>query len=418
MSKRLLLPYGRSTIDANIDGFTLQGILTPLLNCDTIDEKETVSRACACPIDSLPLPGKVKKGQKIVVVTSDLTRPCPSRFILPFILKELAEAGIPEPDITIVIALGLHRPMTGAELEETVGSEICSRFHVVNHDPDQVIHLGETSFGTRVEIYKPIVEADFRICLGNVEFHYFAGFSGGAKAILPGCASAVTVKANHSLMVKSGARSGLIEGNPVRSDIEEGVAMLGVDYILNVVIDDDHRIVGAFAGDVTAAHRRGCEMVRQRGSIPISKVADVVLVGAGGYPKDINLYQAQKALDNAAHAVKQGGAIVLAAECREGLGNRNFERWLREASTPDDLLARLQASFELGGHKAAAIASVLKRSQVLLVSSLDDELVRTCGMIPHSDVNSALEEAIAGYKQPANLLVIPNGGAVLPSLAE
>jgi nickel-dependent lactate racemase len=254
--------------------------------------------------------------------------------------------------------------------------------------------------------------------LGNVEFHYFAGFSGGAKAIIPGCASQVTVKSNHGFMVRSDAKAGLIETNPVRADLEEGAAILGVDFILNVVIDDDHRIVGAFAGDVTSAHRQGCEMVRQRGSISISGEADVVLVSAGGYPKDINLYQAQKALDNASHAVKPGGAIVLVAECSEGLGNKTFERWMRETNTPDELLARLRTRFELGGHKAGAIASVLKRARVYLVSSLDDDLVRICGMIPQPDINVALEEAVGDSKQSVNLFVMPNGGAVLPRLVE
>jgi lactate racemase len=249
---------------------------------------------------------------------------------------------VPAEDVMVVLALGLHRPMTEAEMEAAVGSEVFRRVPVVNHDPADCLHLGVTSTGTPVEIYRPLVEADFRVCLGNLELHYFAGYSGGAKAVLPGCASRTTLNANHALMVRPEARAGRLAGNPVRADIEEGVALLGVDFILNVVMDG-HRLAGAVAGDVTAAHRRGCELVAARGIVEIERLADVVLVSAGGYPKDLNLYQAQKALDNAAYAVRDGGVLILAAECPEGLGNRTFEVWLTGA-TPDELLARIQQS--------------------------------------------------------------------------
>lgn len=233
--------------------------------------------------------------------------------------------------------------------------------------------------------------------------------------MLPGCASRATVRANHAMMVRPEAAAGRLEGNPVRADIEEGAAMLGVDFILNVVADGArHRIVGAVAGDVTAAHRRGCEIVAQRGIVPIERRADVVLVSAGGYPKDVNLYQAQKALDNAAYAVRDGGILILVAECPEGLGNRTFEAWMADADTPDELLERIQREFVLGGHKAAAIAAVLKRASVYLVSALPDELVRQCGMVPWGDLAEALDAAWIALGSEASLLVLPQGGSVLP----
>jgi nickel-dependent lactate racemase len=410
------LPFGHSKLDVRVDQFNPREILAVPTHHDETDETGLLRESLSHPIGSQRLSDLAREGQKVTLVASDMTRPCPTRRLLPPVLDELTKAGVPDSDVTIVIALGLHRAMDEDELEAAVGPDVYRRVRVINHDPEQVSRIGVTSFGTPVEIFTPVVESDLRICLGNIEFHYFAGFSGGAKAIMPGCASRATVEANHRLMTESEAQAGQLEGNPVRADLEEGVAMLGIDFILNVVVDDAHRVVAAFSGDCTAAHRRGCEMVAKRGTAPISKLADVVLVSGGGYPKDINLYQAQKALDNAAHAVRPGGIIILAAECSEGLGNQTFEQWMDDANTPDDLISRLQDSFELGGHKAAAIATVQKRADLYLVSDLPDELVRTCGMIPFASIDKALEAALAQSESPASLVVMPQGGGVLPRL--
>jgi nickel-dependent lactate racemase len=410
----LELPYGRGTVIAHVAEEALQGILLPRLSKEVADEAALLDAALAQPIGTPRLREIVHSGQHVVVVTSDLTRPCPSARLLPPVLDELAAAGIPDTAITVVMALGLHRPMTEAEMEAAVGAEVFRRVRVVNHDPADCVRLGVTSFGTPVEILRPLVQADVRVCLGNLELHYFAGYSGGAKALLPGCASRATLNANHSLMVRPEARAGRLAGNPVRADLEEGAAMLGIDFILNVVVDGaSHRIVGAVAGDVTAAHRLGCEMVAERGIIEIERPADIVLASAGGYPKDVNLYQAQKALDNAAYALRDGGVLILAAECPEGLGNATFEAWLSGAE-PDELLRRIQQEFVLGGHKAAAVAAVLRRAEVYLVSALSDDLVRRCGMTPFSDPDQALVAALGRMGTGAHVLALPQGGSILP----
>jgi nickel-dependent lactate racemase len=333
-------------------------------------------------------------------------------------LDELSAAGVPDQDILTIVALGLHRPMTTPELESAVGAGVYRRVRVVNHDPVDTVRLGVTSAGTPVELFRPLVEADLLVCLGNLELHYFAGYSGGAKAILPGCASETTVRANHAMMVRPGAAAARLEGNPVRADIEEGAGLLGVDFILNVLVDGNHRIASAVAGEVTAAHRRGCEIVARHSTIPVPGPADIVLVSAGGYPKDVNLYQAQKALDNAAHAVRQGGIIVLVAECREGYGNQTFETWMSEARSPDDLLDRIQQEFVLGGHKAAAVAAVLKRAQVWLVSTLPADSVQRCGLVPFDDVVKAMEAALGRTGPGAGIIVLPQGGSILPTTVE
>lgn len=412
------LPFGQGSVSARVPSENLLGIVSPRpLGPGAADEGELIRHALANPIGAPRLRDLARRGQKVVIVTSDLTRPCPSERLLPPVLAELAAAGVADADITIVIGLGLHRPMTEAELAAAVGDAVFRRFRVVNHDVNDTVRVGRTSFGTPVEIFREVVSADFRVCVGNLEFHYFAGYSGGAKAIVPGCASEATVTANHAMMVRPEAQAGRLEGNPVRADLEEGAAMVGVDFLFNAVVDGEHRIVQAVAGDAHAAHRVGCEWVSQRGKVPIPSLADIVLVSAGGYPKDVNLYQAQKALDNAAYAVRPGGIIILVAECPEGCGNRTFEQWMTGGDTPPALLKRIQERFVLGGHKAAAVAVVAQKAQVFLVSPSLSAL-RLAGMENYDSLEAALDEAWRRLGQGAKVLVLPEGGSVLPQPPE
>ena len=410
----LELPFGRSAVSVDAPTENILGVYTPQANGEVVDENVLLREALEKPACSPRLRDLVRPGQKIVIVTSDLTRPCPSERLLPLILDELAASGISDADVTVVIALGLHRPMSESELEATVGPDVYRRVAVINHDLRDIVRLGVTAAGTPVEIFRPVVESDVRICLGNVELHYFVGYSGGAKAILPGCASEATITANHAMMVRSEASAGRLEGNPVRGDIEEGVAMVGVDFILNVVLDGHHCIIGAVAGDVIVAHRRGCEIVAQRSTVTIPKQADIVLVSPGGYPSDVNLYQAQKALDNAQYSVRDGGLIILSAECSEGFGNQTFEAWMKSANSPEDVLGRIQQEFVIGGHKAAAIAAVLRRTTVFLVSAISPDSVRDCGLVPFSDLREAMQAAFDEVGQGADIIVMPNGGSILP----
>ena len=408
------LAYGHTQLNVTFPDTNLLGVLEPRSGGAQQDESVAIRRALAQPVGCPALCDLVSPGQRVTVITSDLTRPCPSERLLPYLLDELARAGIRDKDITIILALGLHRPMTGPEIEETVGTAIHTRVRVLNHDPTDVVWLGVTSRGTPVEILSAVVDADVRICVGNLELHYFAGYSGGAKAILPGCASRATIQANHAMMVKPEACAGSLDDNPVRLDLEEGAAMVGADFMLNAIVDSQHRVIGAVAGDIIAAHRKGCALVAEQRIVPISELADVVLVSAGGFPKDVNLYQAQKALDNAAYAVRQGGSIVLLAECSEGLGNVTFEAWLQEARSPDEVLERIQQEFVLGGHKAAAVASVLKKADAYLVSSMSAESVKRCGLLPFDDAQLAMQSALAQQGGSARVLVVPQGGSILP----
>jgi nickel-dependent lactate racemase len=262
-----------------------------------------------------------------------------------------------------------------------------------------------------------VAEADFRICLGNVEFHYFAGYSGGYKAIMPGVSTPEAIQANHRLMVDENAHAAKMEGNPLREDIEEAGAMVGVDFIVNAVLDEHRHIVYAAAGDVTKAHRDACRYLDKMYIKPIEKRADIVIVSQGGAPNDANLYQTHKALDNAKHAVRKCGTIILIGACNEGLGNKIFENWLLDAKKPADLIERVHREFKLGGHKAAAIAMVLENADVMLVSEMDDDFVKSIFLDPQKNAQAAFDKAMAKYGLAASVIAMPFGGATLPVAA-
>jgi nickel-dependent lactate racemase len=410
------LAYGHGLHSLQVPLSRLLGTFTPRLVKQDFREENLIHEALAHPIGTPQLRDLAKKGGRVAIVTSDLTRPCPSHRLLPFILEELDAAGIPDEDILIILALGLHRPMTEQEIGLALSPAIQRRFRVLNHDITDTLRLGVTSAGTPVEIFRPVVEADLRVCLGNVDFHYFAGYSGGAKAIFPGCASKAGVSANHSMMIQPGAAADRVDGNPVRADLEEAAILVGVDFILNVVVDGEHQVVGAVAGDLIAAHRKGCEMVAARGKVRIPHRADIVVASAGGYPKDINLYQAQKALDNASYFVRDEGVIILAAECPEGFGNQTFKSWILDAASPGHVLERIRREFVLGGHKAAAIAAVQARAKVHMVSSMLPDEVRRSGIAHFDSLTQAFEAATAELGAASSVLVLPHAGSILPEV--
>lgn len=378
--------------------------------------EEAVRRALDAPIGAPRLEEVVHAGETVAIVTSDITRPCPSWQILPSVLDRLYAAGIRREDITLVFALGSHRKLTEEEKKHLAGERVYAEIRCIDSDPGDCVHLGITDAGTPVDIFRPVAEADRVICLGNIEYHYFAGYSGGAKAVMPGVSTREAIQSNHSMMVREEACAGRLEDNPIREDIEQAGQILGIDYIVNVVLDEHKKIVYAVAGDVVKAHRAGCAFLDTLYSKTIKRKADIVIVSQGGAPKDLNLYQTQKALDNAKHAVRDGGIVILIGSCLEGLGEKTFEAWIHEAKAPHDLIDRVRTDFKLGGHKAAAIAMVLEHAQVYLVSEMPDELVHACFLKPYHDAQTALDDAFTVLGPDASVLAMPYGGSTLPHL--
>ncbi len=382
------------------------------------DEETLVREAFAAPIGAPLLRSIVQPGEKIVIVSSDISRPMPTWKVMPAVLDELYAGGVRPEDITLIFARGVHRAHTDEERRHLAGDRAYEEIRCVDSDREDFAMVGTTSRGTPVEIMRAVVEADRRICLGNIEFHYFAGFSGGAKAIMPGVSTRNSIRFNHSHMVEPGSHAGKLAGNPVREDIEEAAAMVGVDYIVNVVLDAHKHIIHAVAGDVTKAHRAGCAFLEQFYLTPIPARADIVLVSQGGAPKDANLYQLQKALDNAKHAVKPGGVIILIGCAKEGFGEEVFEEWFRAARKPQDLIDRLRENFVLGGHKAAAIAMVEQMADIYLVSDWAEDAVKQIFMTPFASAEAALRAAFKKCGADASVLAMPYGGSTLPRVEQ
>ena len=413
---KLTFGFGTGVQEVTLPDENLLGVLTGNRVAPGLTGEDEVRRALREPIGSLPLRQIVKPGEKIAIVTSDITRPMPTYKVMPALLDELYAAGVSKEDITLVFALGSHRKHTAQEQKKLAGERAFNEIRCVDADADDCILLGATAKGTPVEITRVVAEADRRICLGNIEFHYFAGYSGGAKALMPGVSTRAAIQANHSMMVLPECCAGALETNPLRMDIEEAGAICGIDFILNVVLSEHKEILKAVAGDAVAAHRAGCAFLDTLYSKPIPEKADIVLVSQGGAPKDLNLYQTQKALDNAKHAVKDGGVIILIGSCKEGLGEHTFEQWMKEASKASDLIERIRREFRLGGHKAAAIAMVLENADIYLVSEMEEALVRTAFLTPKASAQQALEDAFKKLGAHATVLAMPYGGSTLPKL--
>ncbi len=412
------LPYGHERIPLELpDGVSYQ-----LLQADRkeplADPEESLLKALRNPIASPPLRKVVKAGETVCLLVNDSTRVARSEFFLPYLVEELREAGIKEKDMFIVFTNGSHRALERSEMESLVGRAVASKIPMYNHfsrNSEDMVYVGKTSFDTSVYVNKKVMEADLRILTGSVVHHFFAGFGGGRKALIPGVAGWETIEHNHSLLFDDRAYSGRLNGNPVHEDLLEAALMVGGGFLLNTVLDQDKQILGFFAGDMIQAHLEACNMVEQVNGVQIKELADLVIASCGGHPKDINVYQAHKTLDNAMRAVKPGGQVILVASCAEGVGSDAYEQWAVKYSSLPELEAALRKNFALGGHKAFTVARLLQRGRVYLVSDLEPDQAAMLGFIPLS----SLEEAVAkvyGNKKSFLTYVIPQGSLVVPHI--
>lgn len=412
------LGFGKGYVEVHIPEKNLMAVLEPNDVEIALTGEQEVRRGLAEPIGTPRLRDIVKKGEKIAVVTSDITRPMPSKIVLPPLLEEMQAAGVDLGDVTVVLALGSHRFHTEEEKRYLVGDGVFEKVRVIDGDPSNCVHLGVTAMGTPVDIVADVANADRVICLGNIEYHYFAGYSGGAKAIMPGVSTRDAIQSNHSRMVLPEAKAGALEGNPVREDIDSVADFLNIDFILNVVLDEKKTIIKAVAGHYMQAHRAGCAFLDSLYKVEIPRRADIVVVSPGGYPKDINMYQAQKALDNARHAVREGGIIVWLASAKEGLGEHVFEQWMTKSPSAHFMVEEIQRNFQLGGHKAAAIAMVLDKSRIFIVSDLEKDFLEKIFLEPFGSAQEAIDAAFAALGADASVIVMPYGGSTLPGVRE
>jgi nickel-dependent lactate racemase len=359
-----------------------------------------------------------KKSKKILIIVNDITRPTPYEIILPPLLDELHQIGIKKENIIFIIATGIHRSNPPEEIKEIFGENIFSAYKFINHNCDDsyLKDLGKLKSSNKLWVNPIISDTDFIITTGVIVPHYFAGFSGGRKSILPGICGRKTIEANHAQMVHHDSRAGNLKSNPVHEEMQEAAEKVGVDFNINVVTDENHQIVEIVAGELLTSWRQGVEVCKKIYICPIKKKAEVVIASAGGYPKDINVYQAQKALNNAYQAIKPGGTIILTAECLEGYGEAIFEKWIEEANSPDDIIERLNKKFILGGHKAYSIVKLTKEVEVILISSLPQDKVRKLFFIPMKNISQALNYVKDKYGEDFQAYILPSGNTVLPQI--
>jgi len=417
---QILMPYSSEKIEINVDNGHIIKIVEQKEIKAIYKPNNEVKKSLKSPIGSNSLKNLLleEKPKNVVIIVNDITRPTPYKLILPPLLETIQEANIKSSDITLLIATGIHRPNTPDENIKSFGKEIVNNYKIINHNPDSNLkELGMLSDGKNLEINKLAAESDFLITTGQINLHYFAGFSGGRKSILPGIASRDLITSNHSRMNEPGCHSGSVEKNPIHSIMLEAALMAKVRFTVNVVTNDKKEILSVFSGDIEKAWNEGVKFCRNISTYKIDKKADVVIVSAGGFPKDINLYQAQKALEHAAIATKSGGIIVLFAACQEGYGEEKFEEWMNNATCWGDIFKMFDKKFELGGHKAFALARSLHDKEVLIITELPDKITRNCYFNKISNFNEAIKIINAKFTN-WKCYIMPQGGSVLPILGE
>jgi len=419
----LRMAYGKTALEVAVPAEDLLAVLSvadaPALGVTPADLKPLVLQALRQPIGSAPLGTILRPGESVVVIVNDQTRLARTELFLPTLLDEINASGIPDESITVLFALGAHRPLEHSEMVALVGEPAAARVRMVNHDcrdEANLVRVGRTKRGNEVLVNRRLVEADRIILTGSIVYHFFAGFGGGRKAIVPGCAAISTIQFNHSMMLDPAAQIGRLDSNPVHEDLLEGALMVQPDFLFNVVLNDRHEIAGIFAGDVVAAHRAGCAFVDCLYRVPIAEQADLVIASCGGWPKDINVYQAQKTMDNAVEAVRPGGVVILLAECPEGAGNAKYLEWMRRHRTSEAIAAAIRSNFELGGHKAYAVTRLLARAEIIMVSAMPEAEVRELLLTPAASLAEALAIAHARLGPHPTVTVMPEGGLILPQL--
>jgi nickel-dependent lactate racemase len=384
------------------------------------DESGAVRNALREPIASRPLRELVRPTDRVVIVISDITRPVPNQTIFPPMLGELSH--VPDRQITILNGVGLHRPNTPAELERMLGFEVVARFRIVNHDAhhlDDLIKVGTSRFGGEIWLNREYVEADVRIVTGFIEPHFFAGFSGGQKGVIPGVAGVSTITHNHSakMIGHSRARWGELQGNPIHEEQREGVSFAPPHFLVNVATNREKRITAVFAGHYIEAHEAGCAFVRDAAMQPVPSRYPIVITTNSGYPLDLNLYQAVKGMAAAEEIVAPGGTIVMAAECREGVGHGDFADLLHRERTPVAIAGLIERpDFQmLDQWQVQILARILTRHRVLLYSDrIAPDEVRRAHLEPIDSIESAVAELLADYGSDAPICVLPEGPLTIP----
>jgi nickel-dependent lactate racemase len=415
------LPYGKSEVCVRVPTRNFLGLIEPKEKQPGVpDAKAEIERALKEPIGSKRLSEIVKPEHKVAIVVDDWTRPAPSHLMVPPILDELNMAGVKDENVTIIFGCGTHRAVTHEEAVRILGEPILNRVKAVSHDcrAKDLVYAGTTqTHGTKVYLNRIFAEADVKILTGDICFHYYAGYGGGRKSVLPAVSGEETIKHNHAMLLHPNARTGVLEGNPVHEDMVETAKIAKVNFILNVVTNSKGEVVKAFAGDLEQAFYEGVKVVDEMYRMSVDFKADIVVVSPGGYPADVNLFQAYKGVDSALGIVKRGGVIVLVAECPEGHGNQIFYDWMVKFNDVKAVEREIKRNFVLGGHKAYYLLKALQNHQIILVSSMPDYYATNIFKLKTARaVNDALDEAFKIAGKNAKVWAMPCGNFTLPEV--
>jgi lactate racemase len=417
------LAYGTTGLEIAIPDAASVTVVEPVFVPAVPDQAAAISASLRSPIESAPLRRRVRPADAVAVVFSDLTRPTPNAVLVPAVLGELEAAGVPPDRITLFNATGTHRLNTPRELAGMLGEDVVRRYRIVQNDAradGQHAMVGTTASGNEIRILKDFLACSFKILTGFIEPHFFAGFSGGGKAIMPGMARLDTVMRNHDARTMDDPRStwAVLEGNPMRAEVEETVAFVRPDFLVNVSLNRDKRITGVFSGDVAAAYRTGTEFVAKTAMVEVPSPFDIVVTSNSGYPLDLNLYQAVKGMSAAARIVRPGGSIIIAAQCRDGIPDHgSFGRLLREAANLDVLLARIRAPGFLMDDQweAQILALVAKKADVYVhADGLTPEQIATAKLKPCPSIDGQLALLLRKYGPDARICVLPEGPQTVP----
>ena len=416
----LQIAYGRRVIGLRLDPDLAEWhVIRPRFAPALPNPEEVFRAACQQPIASRPLREVITANDRLVIVTSDGTRPVPNRQLIPWLLQELP---VPAEQVTILLGTGSHRANTPAEIMAMFGEDIATRVKIVNHnafDPQANVYIGEGSAGKAAYLNKIYVEADKRIVVGFIEPHFFAGFSGGAKGIIPGIASIDTVIRIHGFDLIADPLStwGTVEENPIRHELEGMVQHCPPHFMVNVTLNSAKEMTGIFVGDYITAHRQGCLRAKEEVMQPVPHRFPLVITSNSGYPLDQNLYQTVKGISAAARITEPGGTVLIASECSDGLPDHgNFGALMRAGHSADDILQNIMDLPEeiLDQWEAQVYAYLMKEYEIQLCCSMDPATVRACKLQPIADLQAAAEKVIGKLGQRPPVAVLPDGPLTIP----
>ena len=418
---KIPLAYGRGHLEVELPDERTT-VIEPSPQAGMADERAAVIAALDSPVQSAPLRELVGAEKRIAIVHTDITRATPNDRLIPWLLAYLESAGARRENITLLNGLGTHRPNTCAELEQMLTPAVVANYRCINHEPESDaahVQIGTTRTGAPALINKHLVNADVRIITGFIEPHFFAGFSGGPKGIMPGVAALRTVMSNHGAKNIGDRRStfGVTEGNPIWEEMRDIALRVGPSFLLNVSLNEQRRITGVFAGDLIAAHKVGIEFVRASAMQRVAQPFDIVITTNSGYPLDMNLYQAVKGMRAADLIVKDGGTVIIAAECSEGVpAGSPYDKLLRSVKSGGELLQKISApGFVWPEQWQGHIQSLIqRRAEIQIYTAMDDATVRAAHLIPCRDIAGVVKSKLGPTANGQRIAVLPQGPLTIP----